>query len=167
MLWQPYASEGGRSAIGCIVVPPPLPKPPLLLHPSPWLLWTPILRGAKLSKHSNWFAMVCMVWHSQTKGKIDVPNSKPMFKASKPKRSYPNHFSEMANQHANHLSSHPNGHSIPCKPFENRRKFRRRKTRSGLRVGNPGQYYCCVSTVRHRPISSRPVPARVQPDSEP
>ena len=55
---------------------------------------------------------------------------------------YPNHFSQIVNLHTNHLSSHPNKHLIPCKSVAN-------QCQTGSGIGNPGQYYCCVRTVRY------------------
>ena len=103
-------------------------------------------RGEKLSKPSNWFAMVCLVWTSQTNCKSNVPKTKPIFQAFKPKCLLSNlkPFLSISNQleHANNLSSHPNWHSIPCILFANKCQ-----TRSGIR--NPCQHCCCVCTVRH------------------
>ena len=62
----------------------------------------------------------------------------------------PDHFSQIANWHANHFPSHPNWHSIPWKPFTNRCQ-----TISGIQ--NLGQYDCCVSTLppaHHKCVST-------------
>ena len=66
-----------------------------------------------------------------TANKMDqTPNQ--FFRHPNQNVSYPNHFSQIANLHANQLPRHPNRHSIPCKPFANRCQ-----TRPG--VGNPCQ----------------------------
>ena len=102
-----------------------------------------------------WFACQWFGIHKPTANQM-YQNPNQFFRHPNQNVSYPNHFSQIANRHANHFGNHPNRHSIPDQQFANRCQ-----SRSGIR--NPGQYNCCVSTLRHHWYVSTSFRFRVGP----